>query len=252
MRSGDNQISSPDISSYTISSSSESQSPYSANFAAEPGSSSPNRHPTPPWAEVPVSYVPANRPTGPRELPDGHYVCPDMYCKFPVGLTASGQGYNRDTLMIHMLSHGEFRGVRELWGIVRYRVRQLRHALGRTESNEDDEFHHSSEELDEDGYLRLLTVAFIRDLDEIKAWELSCRHMRPFSAAQEARADAHEYREVSDSPFHDSEMEHELRVNGDDVGNEILAYDDSDPPQENPSRLSRMLFDGRVGIPPSF
>lgn len=135
-------------------------------FTAEPSSSSSSRHLTPPWAEVPVSYVPDTWLTGPRELPEGHYVCPDKYCRFPVGPVASGQGYSRNTLINHMGSHGELSGIHRLMVTVRERVIKLRQTLRRIKSGEDD-------------FLQREWSDFFLDLEEIKAWELSCRHMRP-------------------------------------------------------------------------
>lgn len=196
MRSEDNNISYSDVSSYTFNSSSEPRPRQPADSIAEPSSSSPSRRASPPWAEVPVSYVPNNWPTGPRELPEGHYICPFEGCKTPVGPTELGQGYSRATLGAHLFSHGGFDGLHSLRRDIRWRVVFLRQALRHEKDDEESESYHSSDESDEDDLLQRQTSAIVLDLEEIRAWELSYRHMRPSGPAQEARG----ARELSNAP----------------------------------------------------
>lgn len=82
------------------------------------------------WVDPPVSYVPSSWPTGPRNLPPDHYVCPYKGCKHPVGPNDSDEGYNRETLGLHIQSHsGEGSSFGSLRRTVQMRFEAARDAL---------------------------------------------------------------------------------------------------------------------------
>jgi hypothetical protein len=93
-----------------------------------------------------------------------------------------------------MPSHGGLDGLRSLRREIRWRVKFLRQALRQKEDDDDYHFQINSDERDENLLLQWQARAIIYDLEEIKAWEVSCRHMRPSGPAEEARAARQESR----------------------------------------------------------
>lgn len=130
------------------------------------------------WVDPPVSYVPSSWPTGPRNLPPNHYVCPYKGCKHPVGPKDSDEGYNRETLGLHIQSHS-VEGSSDLRSTVHARLEAVRDALHPNPdemSQDDDEFADygspkgSQRETDD----------LIQDLEKLKYWEWYTRSAEGF------------------------------------------------------------------------
>lgn len=142
----------------------------------ELGRNSPGSRLDDPWADPPVSYVPASWPTGPRELPPGRYTCPYKGCKHPVGPKESDEGYSRTTLRAHVARHSDYDSAYpSIYGLrrtVRERVRALRCALRRHPGDEADFVEYDRHEPDT---LQRETDELILDLEEIRDWEESSR-----------------------------------------------------------------------------
>lgn len=126
------------------------------------------------WVNPPVSYVPSSWPTGPRNLPPNHYVCPYKGCEHPLGPKDSDEGYNRETLGLHIQSHpvkNSVFGPLHLKWTVRARLEAMRRALHPNPDDiteDDDELGYDSH--DPKGSQRE-TDQLIQDLEEIRYWE---------------------------------------------------------------------------------
>lgn len=132
-----------------------------------------------------MTYVPAHWPTGPRELRPGRFVCPFEGCKNPVGITVAGQGYMRTALIDHIPTHGGLDGVHSLRRGLRLRVKFLRLALRQPDDDHDYHFLLNRNRRGENLTLHQHAEAIICDLEQIGAWESSCRHLQPFGPADE-------------------------------------------------------------------
>lgn len=140
------------------------------------------------WVDPPVSYVPGCWPTGPRELPPDHYVCPYEGCEHPVGPNDSDEGYNRETLGLHIQSHAVQPDpdpffMRDLRRTVHGRLRAVRRALHcnpRDISPDDKIIHYSGDPKGSQSE----TDELIQDLQELKNWERSTRMLGPYPVRQ--------------------------------------------------------------------
>lgn len=138
------------------------------------------------WVDPPVSYVPSPWPTGPRNLPPNHYVCPYKGCKHPVGPKDSDDGYNRETLGLHIQSHPREEGIFHLKSTVRARLEAVREAL----HPNPDEITSDEDELGYDGELddysddpkgsQRDTDQLILYLEKLKYWECYTRSAEGF------------------------------------------------------------------------
>lgn len=138
----------------------------------ELGKSSPGSKLPEPWAEPGVSYIPATCPSGPRNLPPGHYACPSKDCPHRLGKSWSGSGYTRETLRDHILNHGGRNGMSELRWTVRQRVMAMRRTQ-RRKTNDGKIWIDATGDLDED--LQRETDDLVLDLEEIRNWEQAIR-----------------------------------------------------------------------------
>ncbi|KAL1874459.1 hypothetical protein Daus18300_003477 [Diaporthe australafricana] len=131
------------------------------------------------WKDPPVGYVPATWPTGPRDLPSGHYTCPIEGCKNPVGPSESDQGYIRTTLGPHILSHaGDTKKhifVDDLRLAVRRRVVALRRDMECPAEDVINMFYYRGDAISS---VQAKVDDMITDLAELRNWEQSSRHIR--------------------------------------------------------------------------
>ncbi|KUI68546.1 hypothetical protein VM1G_04412 [Cytospora mali] len=146
-------------------------SPETMDRIVQMGRNSPGSKPEALSSGPPVSYIPADHPGGPRDLPSGWYRCPVIDCQLPFG--PANEGYDRGGLARHIdLSH---RGPDEMWDArdqIRQRVMDLRFEQGRGLSrtlNSGSVAHGFYQEIDE-------LVSF---LDEIRELEDSRRFVVP-------------------------------------------------------------------------
>lgn len=138
-----------------------------------PGSRSERRYTAPP-----VSYIPADQPNGPRQLPPDRYSCPLTGCHCPLG--AEKEGYDRKGLGYHiLLSHGGSDNMLEVRQQVRDRVMALRSECGRGVGATGSPFWRSHRSTFD---LQLQMDGLVRDLDEIREWEHTRRFIVPPSS----------------------------------------------------------------------
>lgn len=204
------------------------------DYIYESGINSPGTRPHYDWADRPVGYVPAGWPTGPRDLPSGHYICPHEGCENPVGKTESGEGYSRTTLGPHILTHGEYK----VRSAVRDRVMGLRHAQGlRLGDGEYSPDYYSSRI---PGDLQRVTDDLIRDLEELQDWEQSDRvvHRSPPDPMSLACMLGKPY-----YWFHDEE-EHEPEEVADEADDESVPHQNSNRFRNNRFRREWDTFSG--------
>ncbi|KUI56894.1 hypothetical protein VP1G_04223 [Cytospora mali] len=146
-------------------------SPETMDRIVQMGRNSPGSKPELLSTGPPVSYIPADHPGGPRDLPSGRYRCPVIECYLPFG--PANEGYDRGSLAHHIdWSH---RGPDEMWDAreqIRARLMDLRFEQGRGLSrtlNGGRVAHGFYQEIDE----------LIGFLDEIRELEDSRRFVVP-------------------------------------------------------------------------
>lgn len=121
------------------------------------------------WKDPSVSYIPANHPSGPRDLPPGHYRCPFPKCHEPFGLDAQTEGYDEEGLRQHLLKGLDFH-VDAVLCSVRLRVQALRRSQGKDEGPAPKPFHGRSP-----ARAQRVMEELMSDLEELRAWERSRR-----------------------------------------------------------------------------
>lgn len=126
-----------------------------------------------PWANTPVSYISSEHPLGPRELAPGHYACPYPGCVEAFGLFGQLDGYIGRSLVQHVYRrHGTGTAVDLMSLGLQTRVMELRREQGKTDLGG---YRLPRAWIDPGRDLVHASVGIIRDLEEIRAWELSRR-----------------------------------------------------------------------------
>lgn len=130
------------------------------------------------WKDPPVGYVSGTKPTGPRELPSGHYSCPIEGCSNPVGPSEWDLGYTRTDLGPHILSHAgegdKYYFVEYLRLTVRRRVVAMREDMGCSAEDVINMFYYRGDAIQG---LQAKVDDIIMDLAELRGWEQSSRRL---------------------------------------------------------------------------